>query len=86
MREGPVPVDLRGAMRNQSRVPPTTYALILLFADGSKSRVTVSQAPGRLYNVGDTIEAHDATWQVAGITMGDRVPVLTCVPASGRAP
>jgi hypothetical protein len=44
-------------MRNRSGVPPTTYALVLLYADGSTSRVTVSQAPGRIYNVGDTIEA-----------------------------
>jgi hypothetical protein len=35
--------------------------LVLLYADGRTSRVTVSQAPGRLYNVGDAIEARDAT-------------------------
>lgn len=61
------------------RQPPTTYALELRHADGTASRMALSQAPGRLYNVGDVIELHDAEWKVAEITMDEDGPtVLIC--------
>lgn len=68
-------------MEGPSGMPPTTYALVLLHADGSTAQLTVTQAPGRLYSVGDTIEARGAQWRVVDFTLGDRVPVLTCAPA-----
>jgi hypothetical protein len=59
--------------------PTTTYAVVLRHADGTTSRMALSQAPGRLYDVGDVIELRDLKWKVAEIAMdGDGRTVLTC--------
>ncbi len=43
------------------------------------SRMALSQAPGRLYEVGDAIELRDSEWKVAEIaTDEDGRTVLTC--------
>lgn len=53
------------------RQPTTTYAVVLRHADGKTSRLALSQAPGRLYELGDVIELRDSEWKVAEITMDE---------------
>ena len=55
-------------MPSDARQPSTTYAVVLRHADGTTSRMALSQAPGRLYEVGDLIELRDSEWKVAEIT------------------
>jgi hypothetical protein len=63
----------------QPRQPTTTYSVVLRHADGTTSRMALSQAPGRLYDVGDAIELRDSEWKVAEIAMDeDGRTVLTC--------
>jgi hypothetical protein len=66
-------------MPRKNPEPPTTYALQLRHADGTSSSMALSQAPGRLYNVGDVIELSDAEWKVAEIRADEDGPtVLIC--------
>lgn len=66
-------------MPSDPRRPPTTYAVVLRHADGTTSRMVLSQAPGRHYEIGDVIEVRDSEWRVAEITMDDDGrTVLSC--------
>ena len=66
-------------MPSESPQPTTTYAVVLRHADGTTSRMVLSQAPGRLYEIGDVIEVRDSEWRVAEITMDeDGRTVLSC--------
>jgi hypothetical protein len=66
-------------MPSDPRRLPTTYAVVLRHADGTTSRMVLSQAPGRLYEIGDVIEVRDSEWRVSEIAMDeDGRTVLTC--------
>jgi hypothetical protein len=66
-------------MPSEPRQPTTTYAVVLRHADRTRSRMALSQAPGRLYAVGDAIELRDSEWKVDEITVDeDGRTVLMC--------
>lgn len=51
--------------------------------------MTLSQAPGRLYVVGDVIELRDSEWTVAEIAVDEGRTVLVCEvnrPETGEFP
>ena len=61
------------------REPPTTYAVVLRHPGGTTSKIALSQAPGRLYEVGNVIELRDAEWRIAEIGVDeDGRTVLIC--------
>jgi hypothetical protein len=66
-------------MPSEQRQTATTYAVVLRHPDGTTSSLALSQAPGRLYVVGDVIELRDSEWKVAEITVDeDGRTVLIC--------
>lgn len=76
-------------MPSEPRQPNTTYAVVLRHPDGTSSRMTLSQAPGRLYVVGDVIELRDSEWTVAEIAVDEGRTVLVCEvnrPETGEFP